>query len=221
MASSSLARTTAEGTFNVKTWRAATTTSEIGVDHPRQPHPPTPNYHVTQGPHLFSESHLYAPPSVHFKSFFFFSTWKKKMEEKKIQTKEQAEKKTPATFFSFLFWCWPSTHLRMRGKVPEDLLDPLTVAHGTPCMRQVRWLQIHENICTQWIYFYRSWGFQYIIFYDVKLTQNHCEEKKVSGTLVKNRSVLGCGKWCHCGTDDWQSNLVFLSVFQKKKKKKQ
>lgn len=41
----------------------------------------------------------------------------------------------------------------MRGKVPEDLLDPLTVAWGTPYRRQLHWLQIHENICTQWICF--------------------------------------------------------------------
>lgn len=66
----------------------------------------------------------------------------------------------------------------MRGNVPEDLLDPLTIAHGTPRMRRVPWLQIHENICTQWIYFYRSWEFQYNTLYDVKLTQNHCERKK-------------------------------------------
>lgn len=66
----------------------------------------------------------------------------------------------------------------MRGKVPEDLLDPLTVAHGTPRTRQVRWLQIHENICSQWIYFYRSLGFQHNTLYDVKLTQNHREETK-------------------------------------------
>lgn len=167
MAFSSPAQTTVEGTSSVKTWRAAattTTTSEPGGDHP-PPHPPPQNHHVTQGPRLLSESLLNAPPSVHFKSFVF-SNWKKR--KKKIKTKGQAEQKTPVTFFfSFLYCCWPSTYLRMRVKVPEDLLDPLTVAHGTPWKRRARWLQIHENIYTQWIYFYRSWGFQYNTFHGV------------------------------------------------------
>ena len=75
MALSSLAQTTVEGTFNVKTWRAATTTSEKGRTT-LDCYPPPPNHHVTQGPRLLSESHLYAPPSVHFK-IFVFSNWKK------------------------------------------------------------------------------------------------------------------------------------------------
>lgn len=67
------------------------------------PPSPAPNHHVTQGPRLLSESHLYAPPSVHFKKFglfFFLKSKKKKEEEKrKSKTKEQAEQKTPVFYF--------------------------------------------------------------------------------------------------------------------------
>lgn len=78
MAFSSPAQTTVEGTFSVKTWRAATTTSEKGRN--TDPYSPPPNHHVTQGPRLLSESHLYASPSVHFK-IFVFSNRKKRREK--------------------------------------------------------------------------------------------------------------------------------------------
>lgn len=76
------------------------------------PHPPTLNHHVTQGPRLLSESHLYAPPYVHFKICFF----NLKKEEKKIQSQNNRLKKDTCIFFPFfsvdqaLFskWGWKS-----------------------------------------------------------------------------------------------------------------
>lgn len=76
------------------------------------PHPPTLNHHVTQGPRLLSESHLYALPYVHFKICFF----NLKKEEKKIQSQNNRLKKDTCIFFPFfsvdqaLFskWGWKS-----------------------------------------------------------------------------------------------------------------
>lgn len=80
-------------------------------------------------------------------------------------------------------------------------------------MRRDRWLQIHENICTQWIYFYRNWGFQHNSFYDVKLTKSHCEDKNVSGTLVENRSEHDATVELTIGRVIW-----FFVCFPKEKK---
>lgn len=69
MAFSSLAQTTVEETFSVKTWKTATTASENGADHPQRPRPLLP-FVITTWPraHVFSLIHtFYALPDVHSK----------------------------------------------------------------------------------------------------------------------------------------------------------
>lgn len=142
------------------------------------PPSPAPNHHVTQGPRLLSESHLYALPSVHFKKFglfFFLKSKKKKEEEKrKSKTKEQAEQKTPVFYFFLffiLFFCrQPSTHLRMRGEKKSQKISPsvtVTVAlvdlPPPPPSYEAGPLAAGSMkiYAPNGYIFYRSWGFQY------------------------------------------------------------
>ena len=86
---------------NNNEWKSGRTT----LDAPSPP-PLAPNHHVTQGPRLLSESHLYAPPSVHFKKFcfVFFLKSKKKEEEKKIQNERTGWTKDTCIVFYFIFY---------------------------------------------------------------------------------------------------------------------
>lgn len=93
MGSSSLAQTTAEGIFNVKTWRAATMSEKGQITV--EPHPsPTPNHHMTQGPCLLLESHLYAPPAVHNFRFFFPQKRKQNKKNKQKTGRKNQDKRT-------------------------------------------------------------------------------------------------------------------------------
>lgn len=100
-ASSYLAPTTAEGTFNVKTWRAATTTSERGRTTFKNPITTShPLISTWPRAHASSLNHTCMLRPLFTLRFFFFFNWTKR--KKKIQMKEQAGQKTQI-FFSFLF----------------------------------------------------------------------------------------------------------------------
>lgn len=213
-----------------------------GRDHLRQPRPPpspAPNHHVTQGPRLLSESHLYAPPSVHFKKFglfFFLKSKKKKEEEKrKSKTKEQAEQKTPVFYFFLffiLFFCRrPSTHLRMRGEKKSQKISPSVpwllpswTSPPPPRTRQVRWLQVPwKYMHPMDIFFIEAGGFNTKHFV-------WCKKKKKINTKSlwrrRKKMLSSFRPWeREAAAESWRlaDELIwffFLSVFQKKKKKK-
>lgn len=99
-----------------------------GRTNPR-PCPPSQsqNHNVTQGPcaslnHSCTLRPLFSSTVL---LFFFISNWKKK--EKKSRQKNRLTKETPVIFFFSFLLLTKHSPPTVGGKVPEDLLAPLTV----------------------------------------------------------------------------------------------
>lgn len=98
-----------------------------------QPPPPIRNHHMTQGPCLLSDPHLYTMPTVH-----------PKIEEKRKKKSWRSRQKRQLQICSFIFCCWPSTHLLIEEGCPRwftksgHLLGHLLPSRST-------WIYMHST----------------------------------------------------------------------------
>lgn len=196
---SSLEQTTAEGTFNVRTWRAATTTSEKRGADQSPALPPLPNPKTTTWPRARAPPWITAVCSAlcflqRSCLFFKFQIEKK---GKKIQTKEQADKRDTCNFFLFISVvdqaltsnCWRESPRRFTRSL-DCLLMGHPIRGGSASCRRMK---IYALL--GYIFYIKAGGRGF--------NATLCKGKQIkSGTSIEIRLGLGCGTWCHCGTDN-------------------